>query len=117
MEARAAVSYRVVGPSAVRHLRGLHTLVWPPESPLVQRDCQIGPRYLACRAFAVTRRECTVYQTALRNYCGLFPRMAGETSGSSRGCGAVLALTSHIQNIIQDLILRFAALRSRQQRT
>jgi len=72
-----------------------HTLVRPPKSPLVQRDCQIGARYLACRTFAITHRECAVYQTALRNYYGLFPRMAGETGGSSRDDQLLLSPRDH----------------------
>jgi len=60
--------------------------------PTVQSDSQIGACYLACRAFAVTRRQCTVHQTALRNCCVLFHRMAGETGGGSRGCDPDSAL-------------------------
>ncbi|SRR6266478_9453003 len=48
-------------PLALRHLRGLHALVRSSESPLVQRDSQIGSRYLACRTFATAHRECAVY--------------------------------------------------------
>ena len=41
----------------------------------------------------LTHRQCAVHQTALRNYCVLFPRMAGETGGSSRGCDPDSALS------------------------
>ena len=58
--------------------------------------------YWACRTFAIAHRQCAVHQTTLRNYGFLFTRMAGETGGGSRGCGAVLALAGEMPSELGD---------------
>ena len=99
----------------------MQAIVWSAPLPFVTCAvftllCATCDRDLAYRAFTLTHRAWDVHQTALRDYCGLCPRVAGEISRGSRGCEPDSALRSRegfSTKTLNSVVLRHPPVRRR----